>query len=71
MGFIKVTADSCDETGKESKNQSERSEFLLNIDQVAAIRNQEIMLKGTHILAAGDRHYTNIRLVNGQNIPIL
>jgi hypothetical protein len=65
VNFIKVTADSCDEKGIVRIGQKvPRTELLLNNDLIGAIRNKEVLLKGTNILHVGKSYYTNIRLLS-------
>jgi len=63
--FIKVTADSCDDQGIVRIGQKvPRTELFLNVDLIGAIRNKEVLLKGTNILHVGKSYYTDIRLLS-------
>ena len=62
--FIKVTADPCNPQGTVNiQKPMTRDEFLLNVDLIGAIQNQEVFLKGDNILQLGKQNYTNFRLI--------
>lgn len=70
MSFIKVTANQCNQQGTIDHHQPP-SEFYLNADLIGAIKNNEILLKGGHIVNIGGDWYKNIQLAPNAKIPTL
>jgi hypothetical protein len=69
MNFLKVTADICSSQGSVINNP--KTGFYLNTDNIVAIRDKNVIIKGGNILRLHDIYVTNIQVAKDVNLDSL
>jgi len=70
MKFIEVFATQCNSQGL-TRGTSYPEKFFLNLDLVAAIKSDSLMLKGGDALIIGGNYYKDFRIVNSGDLEKL